>query len=362
MRDWLTVIIVILILGIILDGIRRMRQAKRESLTLSRNAKKADREPVSPETLSEFPSGGARVVGNRESEEAKSLNENVRKSFEEGRVTVGAPQRIPEQVALNLEASVPMLMESVEVDSAEDSTEYSSEESADAQLDAQSESGSSQENYSDSYAGHAEPELGSLEVEEEPEISDAGRGGATQSVSARQEPEHSGSLFDSDKATVEQGSDGEDVPEMVDPDEVLIMNVMAKSGTRFAGQDLLNALMKEGLKLGAMDIFHRHLGNDGDAPVVYSLANIVVPGTFNLAQMAEFQTPGVSLFLSLPVAGDSLQAYDDLAKTARNIADSLDGELKDENRSAMTGQTIEHGRQRVVEYERKKKLAEAGVH
>lgn len=39
------------------------------------------------------------------------------------------------------------------------------------------------------------------------------------------------------------------------------------------------------------------------------------------------------------------------------IATKLDGELKDENRSVMTRQTIEHGRQRVMEYERQQKLA-----
>ena len=65
------------------------------------------------------------------------------------------------------------------------------------------------------------------------------------------------------------------------------------------------------------------------------------------------------MFLSLPVAGESLAAFNDLSVTAKNLANALGAELKDENRSVMTPQTIEHGRQRVIEYERKRKLARA---
>ncbi|MFL0809296.1 MAG: cell division protein ZipA [Agarilytica sp.] len=144
-----------------------------------------------------------------------------------------------------------------------------------------------------------------------------------------------------------------------EPDEVLIMNVMSRPGEQILGADLLNALMSEGLKFGEMEIFHRHKANDGDGPILYSVANMVMPGTFNLAAMESFQTPGISIFLSLPVAGECIAAYNDMATTAKNLAEQLGAELKDENRSVMTAQTIEHGRQRVVEYERKRKLAKA---
>ena len=38
---------------------------------------------------------------------------------------------------------------------------------------------------------------------------------------------------------------------------------------------------------------------------------------------------------------------------ARKLAHELNGELKDDQRSVLTAQTIEHYRQRIVEYERK---------
>ena len=42
MFDWITIILVLLIAGIILDGVRRVRASRRSNIKLSRNAKKAD--------------------------------------------------------------------------------------------------------------------------------------------------------------------------------------------------------------------------------------------------------------------------------------------------------------------------------
>lgn len=42
MPDWITVIIVLLIVGIVLDGIRRVRIHRRENIRLTRRAKLAD--------------------------------------------------------------------------------------------------------------------------------------------------------------------------------------------------------------------------------------------------------------------------------------------------------------------------------
>ncbi len=388
MKDWLTVIIVLLIIGIVLDGIRRARLARRENISLSKNAKKADQESDFSVSSSEFPSGGARVATVRDEKLAEDLNDNVRKNYESQRVTAGAPRRIPEQVSLNLDESVPMLMDSVEeseeVDSRIENGDVEKESPQSSALDDNStalddetytdnsrveyeEDDSLIDDESDEFNDHREPEIGNLEdlqddtLDDEPALSKP-RPASNKNNARGQEPRQQA-------PTVEQRSPDHKVTDKSveeksdivyeEPDEVLIMNLMAKSGQRIAGSDLLDALMQEGLKFGDMDIFHRHKDNDGDGAIIYSIANMVVPGTFNLAEMNEFETPGVSMFLSLPVAGESLAAYNDLAVTAKNLASSLGCELKDENRSVMTNQTIEHGRQRVIEYERKRKLARA---
>nr|WP_010132825.1 cell division protein ZipA [Microbulbifer agarilyticus] len=142
-------------------------------------------------------------------------------------------------------------------------------------------------------------------------------------------------------------------------EEVLILNIMAPSGDCFEGNDLLRVLLSSGLRFGDMNIFHYHCGEAGEGPALFSLANIVVPGTFDMSDMEEFTTPGVSLFLALPAEVEALKAFDTLLSTARNIAEQLGGELKDENRSVFTAQTAEHYRQRVMEFQRRKALARA---
>lgn len=48
-----------------------------------------------------------------------------------------------------------------------------------------------------------------------------------------------------------------------------------------------------------------------------------------------------------------MEAFNIMADTAMAIADHLGGELKDEHRSVMTAQTLEHCRQRIRDFERK---------
>lgn len=342
----------------------------------------ADGEPEPPENRGEFPSGGARVAAYRDPKDAESLNKNVRKTFEKSRITVGAPQRIPEQVTLNLEESVPMLMDSVAMDSEETdspemdfaethSTETRSSETYSRKVRGHDEDDIAPQAYVEARyeEGQNEPSLGSLDEldlddentrEVEPPKTRSSDTFASkfkevkESVKAKLK-EHEARQLEFDEEPENDSSSGGRQP--AEPDEVLIINVMARKGERFSGGDLLQALMEQKMKFGAMDIFHRHTDDEGYGPVIFSLANMVVPGTFNLAAMRDFSTPGVSIFMSLPVEAESIAAFDTMAATAKALAQELGGELKDENRSVMTRQTIEHSRQRVVEYERKKKLA-----
>ncbi|MCK7597494.1 cell division protein ZipA [Microbulbifer sp. CAU 1566] len=155
------------------------------------------------------------------------------------------------------------------------------------------------------------------------------------------------------------GKRGSDARSERPVEEVLILNIMAPKGDYFEGNDLLRVLLSSGLRFGDMNIFHYHCGEAGEGPVLFSLANIVVPGTFDMSDMEDFTTPGVSLFLALPAEVEALKAFDTLLTTARTVSEQLGGELKDENRSVFTAQTAEHYRQRVMEFQRRKALAKA---
>lgn len=136
-------------------------------------------------------------------------------------------------------------------------------------------------------------------------------------------------------------------------DDVIVINVMAKPKDDISGNDLLRALLSVGLRFGDMNIFHRHEQLTGKGAVLFSAVNVVEPGTFDLNRMEDFKTPGICMFLRLPGPKRSLHAFEQLVESARKIANMLGAELKDENHSVLTHQTIEHYRQRVLDFERK---------
>jgi cell division protein ZipA len=139
--------------------------------------------------------------------------------------------------------------------------------------------------------------------------------------------------------------------------EVLVVNVKAQKECLFYGSDLLQQVLDNGLRYGAMEVFHRHADEGGEGPVVFSMANMLKPGTFDLKTIDEFTTAGVTLFLTLPVFNDNnMAAFDLMIATAKNLAENLGGELNDENRSIMTGQTIEHYRERIRDFSRRQQL------
>ena len=135
------------------------------------------------------------------------------------------------------------------------------------------------------------------------------------------------------------------------PAEVLVCNVMAREGSELHGDDLLETLITSGLKFGEMNIFHKRFRGTTNGPVIFSVANILNPGTFDLNAMAEFRTIGVSLFLALPSPINNLEAFEQMLDVAIHLKESLDGELKDDHRNVMTAQTIEHYRQRIRDFE-----------
>ena len=133
--------------------------------------------------------------------------------------------------------------------------------------------------------------------------------------------------------------------------EVIVINVMAREGGAFDGNDLLQVLVTAGLRFGEMNIFHHRLNNKNKGPLIFSVANILNPGTFDLNKMEEFSTIGISLFLALPAQINNLQAFEQMLAVAQQVRGALDGELKDDQRNVMTAQTIEHYRQRIRDFE-----------
>jgi cell division protein ZipA len=148
-------------------------------------------------------------------------------------------------------------------------------------------------------------------------------------------------------------------PEWGEFDEVVVINVLARN-EGFGGAEIVDLAGKHGLKFGDMNIFHRYVqGKRSLDGIRFSMASAVEPGTFDLGTLHEYTTAGVSLFMRLPGPDGPMSAFEEMLRVAKDIAERFDGDLRDEQRSVMTPQTIEHCRQRIHEFSRKRLMHRA---
>lgn len=297
-REWMIIVGVLLILAVLLDGYRRMRNERRGNIRISLNKQFLNSVDELEESSSELPSGGARAVGRRRSQESEDTP-----SIGDG--------------DLGLEQSVPMLMESV-VQPESDFPSHPEEDAADL-LD-----------YDPLAEYHEDDGSGSQPIEEREQVS---------SESA-----------DYDQL-VDDGTANDNAADQAENFEVVVINVVAK-GEPFKGPDLLHILLACDLRFGDKNIFHRHEDANGRGAVQFSMANSVEPGYFDLDAVDDFTTPGVCFFMSVPGPKESIKAFECMVETAQCLVTNLEGELLDESRSAMTNQTLEHCRLRLQEFER----------
>jgi cell division protein ZipA len=140
-------------------------------------------------------------------------------------------------------------------------------------------------------------------------------------------------------------------------EEIIVISVMSRDEQGFSGTALLDLMLTCGLRYSRdMGIFHRFETEDPESQLQFSMVNVLKPGTFPIESMDDFRTTGVTLLMPLPSASDTASAFEAMVETAMVIVRHLGGELKDENHSVMTAQTVGFARQRVQEFERRNRL------
>jgi cell division protein ZipA len=331
LREWLIAIGTLVIIGIVVDGIRRMRRARKESMAISSGmgADELEDSPLDDEYNPELPNGGARTISRDTLEERGYVKAEKPSRF-------GSPKPKPTRAVTadvkseEPESSEPGRHPEPEIESVAEHPEEPFQSDPEFGL-------SSQE------PDETELESGWGAIEEEVESAPPTVTTEVEEDTARREPA---------RAVSGQPLAGANRPEAR---EVIVINVLAKNGEDFKGPALKKLFEACGLEHGDMDIYHRHEESDTTSPVQFSVANAVEPGTFKPRDMPALTTPGISFFMSMPGPTNALQAFEFMLETAQAVVRNLGGELKDERRSVMTPQTIEHCRQRIREFERKQR-------
>ncbi len=138
-----------------------------------------------------------------------------------------------------------------------------------------------------------------------------------------------------------------DTTAIPDWDMMISFTILAREGASLSGLDIKIALENLGLYYGEMAIFHR-LSADSSKQALFSIANLLEPGTLNPDEFANMITPGLLIFAKFPAPIDSLILFEEMYKTAISMADMLGGILCDELQKTVTQDTIESMRGRIL--------------
>lgn len=137
-------------------------------------------------------------------------------------------------------------------------------------------------------------------------------------------------------------------------DRVVSLYVTASPGETIAGPELVVAAEKAGLEFGDRDIFHRLVEGRPDAGPVFSVANMVKPGSFEMGRIGALRTPGITFFMTLPGPLPALDAWDMMLPAAQRVAELLDAQVLDDERNALGRQRIQHLREELRAFDRQR--------
>ncbi len=152
----------------------------------------------------------------------------------------------------------------------------------------------------------------------------------------------------SEEPLVEETPVTEEQKEPTEEDvEVIVLHVHCAGEEPFVGTQLFDSMQQNGLLYGDMDIFHRHNDMSGTGKVLFSVANMMQPGTLEHDDPETFTTKGISFFMMLPCFGEAEQNFKLMLKTAQQIADDLGANVLDDQRNLMTPNKLANYRNQI---------------
>lgn len=136
-------------------------------------------------------------------------------------------------------------------------------------------------------------------------------------------------------------------------ERIVTLFVTVREGGTIRGADLVVAAEKAGLEFGELGIYHRLIDGKPESPPVFSVASMVKPGSFDLSNLERLETPGLTLFMTLPGPLSALDMWDTMLPTAQRLAELLDAQVLDEQHNALGRQGIAHIRDDLRAFDRK---------
>ncbi len=138
------------------------------------------------------------------------------------------------------------------------------------------------------------------------------------------------------------------IPEqLVMPNPLLTIHVMAPRSKQFGGEELINICHRNGLKHGEHKVLHSYAVN---GKILYSLMSAVKPGILPLQTMPTFKTPGLSFVMDMDALDHPRSVFKSMLETAHQVAGELGGDVLDERHERLTALTVSDYLARIKTY------------
>jgi len=155
-----------------------------------------------------------------------------------------------------------------------------------------------------------------------------------------QQPETSGPKSASTQSN--QSSVSNSSSSQPEPEEILILSILASKDSSFTGPNLVRAMVSAGLRFGEHGAFHLYENQKSfqETPII-SVTNGSSPGVFDLSNIQGLSTQAISLFLPLPGPNDMEASFERFLTLGDQLSKALDGRLCDDQKKPLTRAGLE---------------------
>lgn len=127
--------------------------------------------------------------------------------------------------------------------------------------------------------------------------------------------------------------------------DIIVLYILAKGDSPLIGSQINSSAQAMGLRFGAMNIFHYQ----SDARRVFSLANMLEPGSFDADTIHDLKTTGLTVFMQIQ-SGNPLDDLTEMLQRSYQLAGLLDARLCNNKRKPLTEQDAENYRAQVRDF------------
>jgi len=126
------------------------------------------------------------------------------------------------------------------------------------------------------------------------------------------------------------------------PKDIIVVYILPKGDTLLQGAQVNSAAQALGLSFGEMNIYH-YITN---GRTIFSLANMLEPGSFNPETIHDLKTSGLTLFMQIK-GDDPMDDLTEMLQRSYQIAGLLEARLCNHKRDPLTEQDAENYRAQV---------------